>query len=394
MGDSLAFIRLVSNLIHIKNACFRGLLDGSLESSEVLSDFTRIRASLLSFFDQNHCRLTIPGTALSYVFSEPYLARTLHLDFRYLQKSLREDYSPTIYRSSTPHRNKVSEIVRSLSLHKPDLLVSDRDGTLVPQDGKFFNSLQSLSDACILHRLVQKIPCFVVSASPLLVQGLSERMLMAQGDSWLAGSNGAECLDNRTGHYHRFETNPNANEEQVLEITYRNMLQLYQDEPMYAVFQFVGFGLQKRVGKLMFAFQDRHFPVASSLSRLYRKKVMAVIRHSRADQLPDLQVVETDNALVLESNNAPGTKRTLSQPLKYFGITSSRRCVLVCGNDFADVDLVRLMKTQEAIVFSVFVTADVGLKQLVARLSDESFFLSSQEELMQVLDIFSNTYTH
>ena len=109
---------------------------------------------------------------------------------------------------SKSNRNFQKEIDEGLAFLEDvsfDYFFTDRDGTISNYCGRYLSSVQGVSNALLLMRISKSIinSSIILTAAPLVNEGLEEVSILPFKDYILAGSKGREIID-KNGKYHSF----------------------------------------------------------------------------------------------------------------------------------------------------------------------------------------------
>ncbi len=386
MNGCRLFFDLLTKLVNYRRLLFDELIEekGIVSQAFFSEIFFTLRAQLSTYFKGDRCCIAIPEVGSVYSFKEPYLLGSIEQDMAFL-KDETDILNQSLFTGFVNFQQQVDRAMEMVGKAPPDLLISDRDGTLISEKGKFYNSIQSVSDTLILHNLFLKIPGIIISASPLFGHGIADLMFMTKGKTWLAGSNGLECRDNQNGSIQQFRIN--AQSQLVLDKIYKDITTLMEDEPSFKIFRITGLGLQKRAGQLVIALQDKANPLSGEFSKHYFESVCKIIDSCGIKNNPLLTIRISDTEITITDKKylASQHKAGLSDILDTYQISLENKSVFVCGNSVSDLHMIDIAKSRNSYVTSLFVTKDPLLQKQVLSRSDQASFVSDPIVLLYIL---------
>ncbi|MDA7857936.1 trehalose 6-phosphate synthase, partial [bacterium] len=277
-----------------------------------------------------------------------------------------------------------------------NLFVADRDGTINNYCGRYNSSVQSVYNAIFLTQFARKCTnnSIIITSAPLENTGLREMSIFLEDTFILAGSKGREYYDN-LGVKHCLTI---SNEKQnKLDIVNNKLLELVK-RPEYEIFSLVGSGLQFKFGQTTIARQDINRSISKSASEKFRTVVEDIVSGADPssqylkieDTGKDIEIILTisengEKTGVKDFDKGDGIKYIIDQLKLDFRSGSN----LICGDTISDVPLLKASMEFTENTYSIFVLKDKELKEKVRNICPNSFFVSSPDILITLLNNIS-----
>ena len=301
-----------------------------------------------------------------------------------------EEYMTTIHKN---YNVEVNSGLDFLKQHSYKHFITDRDGTVSNYCGRYQSSIQPIYNALCLSEMSKFIEgkSIILTSAPLFNNGLADVSVQPKGEYILAGSKGRELLfEGRKYTFPIEEYQQNKLNELNQDI--ENLL----EDDNYAMFRYIGSGLQYKFGQTTLARQDKNNSISEKKSLKLKHKIIDLLEKLDSDNrifsLEDtgkdleimLNITSGDNNLE-EFDKGHGLKFILN----HLGADLQNQKVLICGDTSSDIPLITSAQELGAQVSCVFVTEDQNLKEKVRAKCKNSFFVSSPDVLIYMLYKYS-----
>jgi len=289
------------------------------------------------------------------------------------------------------HPNFDVEVQQGLSFLKDnsfDYFFTDRDGTISNYCGRYLSSVQGVGNALMLSQVSKTINdrSVVITAAPLLKEGLNEVSILPKGDFILAGSKGREFLV-ESAHYFSL---PIEDEKQAMLDQLYTELQDLLKQKEYSIFNYIGSGLQQKFGEVALARQNKDYSIPEEKSLAFKSKVIECIK--KVDPEGNTLVLDDtgkDLEINLSHDESNGKDFNKGNGIEFIvetlGLHLKNKTVLICGDTFSDVPMLNAAQDFGARVYTIFVTQNEDLKQRVRSAVDNAFFVTSPDVLVHLL---------
>ena len=278
-----------------------------------------------------------------------------------------------------------AQFIRSFS---PDLVISDRDGTVNNYCGRYRSSHQSIWNAVHLTKFARAVPAHLVllTSAPLREHGLLDLSAMPAATVHYAGSKGREYHD-RDGNEAAMEIDPS--QVQLLERLNERLSRLL-DRDEYAAFAVIGSGVQHKHGETTIARQDIHGSIPEQVSRGFLEEVRGLV--TELDPGGEaLRVNDTGKDVEVTLTTAGGEEFTKGQGVGFLDETLelhiAERKVMVCGDTWSDLPMVEeaTRRAGAASTAAIFVTRDADLEEAVRATGVDMHVVSEPDALVTAL---------
>jgi hypothetical protein len=394
--ESLAqFYDLMWETVHVRRQIVKCLLNNEKIEEKCVDSLKTTNEALESLpKEKEKYRLKLREgkdiyTELTYEIDELqkdliYLAHSEETFYKYL-----EGYNPGFF-------SEIEEGLQFLSGTRFKNFITDRDGTVNNYCGRYMSAIQSIYNSIFLVRFACDctLNSVILTSAPLENFGLLDLSVDPQGIFIYAGSKGREYVD-KDGKRGSFPIE--KAQQQKLDTLNEVLSKLLKSEE-YEQFSLIGSGLQFKFGQTTVAHQDIYGTINVLESEQFLKRVSDIVydidpegncfrientgkdieiiltikREDEFESLSEFEkgdgIIFLDDKLNLNLNNGPN---------------------LICGDTSSDVAMVKasLAKTEDT--WAIFVTDDGVLKQEVRQLCANSFFVSSPDILITILQILS-----
>lgn len=267
--------------------------------------------------------------------------------------------------------------------------VTDRDGTIANYCGRYQSSVQPIYNALCISEFAKGLlgRSIILTSAPLFNIGLADISVQPEETCILAGSKGREMFYN--GQTHRFPINPD--QQQKLNELNQAIADLLKDEN-YALFRYIGSGLQHKFGQTTLARQDKNHSVSEEKSLALKTKIKDLLDQidpkaqvfSLEDTGKDLEIMlnlTSEQNTIKEFDKGDGLKFIV----EHLNENISNDPILICGDTASDVPMISAAQDLGAKVSAVFVTKDEELKASVKAICKNSYFVSSPDILIYML---------
>lgn len=272
----------------------------------------------------------------------------------------------------------------------PELLITDRDGTINRYCGRYRSSHQSIYNALYLSRFAQQCvhETLILTSAPLFGDGLLCMTAMPDGLVHYAGSKGREYLrkDGRTG------SGLIAPEQQRALDDLNRRLEALLAKERYRPFGLIGSGFQRKHGQTTVAHQDVHGSIPDDESAAFRGTVEDLVGEidpertvfRTEDTGTDLEIILTvDRARDFDKGDGVAFLDTELE------LTLADSRSLICGDTSSDLPMVERAFTAAGPerIATIFVTGDTELAERLTALGVRHLVVSSPDVLITAFSL-------
>jgi hypothetical protein len=294
------------------------------------------------------------------------------------------------------HANFDIQVNKGLGFLKgsnPDILITDRDGTINNYCGRYLSSIQSIYNSYFISRFASVITdSIILTSAPLQNGGIIDININPSGLFHYAGSKGRE-YQNKKGQKHSFAI---SREKQGVLDKLNKRLKSLVNQDQFKIFSYIGSGLQFKFGQTTIARQDIYssIPLADSENML---KTVTQIVNDIDPQSSFLRIEDTGKdieIMLTVENGSSGIKdydkgegvQYLDKELN-LGLNLNQS--LICGDTFSDLPMVKTACKKNSQTKAIFVTEDESLVNALTDITPNSFTVSSPDVLITILYNFS-----
>lgn len=276
---------------------------------------------------------------------------------------------------------------------KPDIFITDRDGTINNYCGRYLSSVQSIYNSWFISRFASIVANnIILTSAPLDNGGITDININPDGLFHYAGSKGREYLDKR-GQRHSFAI-PREKQDKLDTLNKRLKCLLEQKE--FEIFSYIGSGLQLKFGQTTIARQDINLSIPPSDSKHWLETVQKTVNEidpessflKTEDTGKDIEIILTVDS---ESNGIKDYDK--GDGIRYLdkelNLDLKHKHTLVCGDTFSDLPMVKAAFEKNSSTKAIFVTEDNSLVQALSDITSNSFTVKSPDILITILFNFS-----
>jgi len=313
---------------------------------------------------------------LYYQYNFKQIIRDLELNIAYLTNQ--SIFKEKLIESHLNVQDQLEEIKNFLHNKTFDIIISDRDGTLINDYENYFLSFRPFYNTSIINEWMNKISAkqIILSSSSLKSLIMLESTLLQS--TILAGSNGMEYLFSKKTHHNELT----KDKEQL----WNNVIEVVNElEQSTSPLNWIRSGIQFKFGQIIISYSDNK--LGGDLSRLNTWK--NDFYHSlKAIKEWDKHIVLFDNGTELFINLKPDIPH--SKPFfttnKQTGLewinsqlTITANNALVLGNHTNDLPILNYLKDQNIPCAAIFITRDEKLKAHVKQFVENSIFITEPD---------------
>lgn len=288
---------------------------------------------------------------------------------------------------------QVKEGLEFLCDSKPDIFITDRDGTINNYCGRYLSSVQSVYNSWYISRFASIVSNSVIlTSAPLDNGGITDININPDGLFHYAASKGREYL-NKRGQRHSFAI-PREKQEKLDILNKRLKSLLGQKE--FEIFSYIGSGLQFKFGQTTIARQDINLSIPPSDSEHWLETVQKTVNEidpqgsflKIEDTGKDIEIILTVDS---ESNGIKDYDK--GDGIRYLdkelNLDLKHKHTLVCGDTFSDLPMVKAAFKKNSSTKAIFVTEDNSLVHALSDITSNSLTVTSPDILITILFNFS-----
>lgn len=273
--------------------------------------------------------------------------------------------------------------------------ITDRDGTVNNYCARYNTSVQSAYNAVFLSHFARKMnQAVLLTSAPLKNKGLFDISVLPEHTYILAGSKGREYIDINgvSGNF------PIPKEKQNILLSFNSKLSELLSNREYSVFSRIGSGLQYKFGQTTIARQDINDSIRPQKSTDFLNTIKGLI--NKIDPKGKHLVIEDTGLdieiiLTVEADSENSVKdfnkgHGLDFLNKALGLDLHQGSNLICGDTNSDIPMVEQSLELNNSTSAIFVSKDKALKDKVKNICSDSFFVSSPDILITILNQISN----
>ncbi|MCF8331961.1 MAG: hypothetical protein K9H84_05880 [Bacteroidales bacterium] len=273
--------------------------------------------------------------------------------------------------------------------------ITDRDGTVNNYCARYNTSVQSAYNAVFLSNFSRTVQhAVLLTSAPLKNKGLFDISVLPDKAFILAGSKGREFIDinGTSGNF------PIQEEKKNILRKFNNELSELLLNREYSAFARIGSGLQYKFGQTTIARQDINQSIDLQKSTDFLDIIKGLV-HKTDPEEKHLAIEDTgldiEVILTVESANENSVKdfnkghglEFLNKALK---LNLHEGSNLICGDTNSDVPMVEKSRELNTSTSAIFVTREKTLKDKVKSICPDSYFVSSPDILVTILNQISN----
>lgn len=372
--------RITDNLLHKKTVCESDIEMLNSTCNKLLEIPEKDGKKLIKTGSN-----TIP-TDLGYEIEE------LKRDLLFLEK---DDLSMISYLKNI-HQNFDIQVNKGLEFLKdsnPQILITDRDGTVNNYCGRYLSSIQSIYNSYFISRFASGITdSIILTSAPLQNGGIIDININPSGLFHYAGSKGRE-YQNKKGQKHSFAIS--REKQDVLDLL-NDRLKSLVNQDQFKIFSYIGSGLQFKFGQTTIARQDIYSSVPPQDSDNLLKTVKQIVNDIDPqnsflrieDTGKDIEImltVENESSGIKDYDKGDGVQYLD----KELNLGLSKKNTLICGDTFSDLPMVKTACEQNNRTKAIFVTEDDLLIKKLSDITSNSLTVSSPDILITILYNFS-----
>ena len=270
-------------------------------------------------------------------------------------------------------------------------LISDRDGTVNNYCGRYNSSIQSIYNAVFLSRyaIYSADNTVILTSAPLKNVGLLDMSVSPDNLFIYAGSKGREYLDkNNNEHYLSID----SEKQKILDKLNNEIDNLLNNEE-YQIFALIGSGFQKKFGQTTIARQDIYNSIPPDISESFFNQIINLVNYIDPNK-KYLSIEDTglDIEIILNINNEDNELKDFD---KGDGVEFLDRNIplninelgaIICGDTKSDIPMLTTAIKKTNKVAAIFVTNDDNLKESINNICANSYFVSSPDILVTLLN--------
>ena len=270
-------------------------------------------------------------------------------------------------------------------------LISDRDGTVNNYFGRYNSSIQSIYNAVFLSRyaIYSADNAVILTSAPLKNVGLLDMSVSPDNLFIYAGSKGREYLDkNNNKHYLSID----SEKQKILDKLNNEIDNLLNNEE-YQIFALIGSGFQKKFGQTTIARQDIYNSIPPDISESFFNQIINLVNYiDPTKKYLSIEDTGLDIEIILNINNEDNELKDFD---KGDGIEFLDRNIplninelgaIICGDTKSDIPMLTTAIKKTNKVAAIFVTNDDNLKESINNICANSYFVSSPDILVTILN--------
>lgn len=270
-------------------------------------------------------------------------------------------------------------------------LISDRDGTVNNYCGRYNSSIQSIYNAVFLSRyaIYSADNTVILTSAPLKNVGLLDMSVSPDNLFIYAGSKGREYLDkNNNEHYLSID----SEKQKILDKLNNEIDNLLNNEE-YQIFALIGSGFQKKFGQTTIARQDIYNSIPPDISESFFNQIINLVNYiDPTKKYLSIEDTGLDIEIILNINNEDNELKDFD---KGDGIEFLDRNIplninelgaIICGDTKSDIPMLTTAIKKTNKVAAIFVTNDDNLKESINNICANSYFVSSPDILVTILN--------
>ncbi|MGC9337695.1 MAG: trehalose 6-phosphate synthase [Candidatus Cloacimonadia bacterium] len=376
--------KMVANRL-VGDKCLQEWLDALKYSFDLLCNIPSQESQKILRYNEN----TFVKLNLSYEISE------LRKDIFYFSHS-ENDFCQLLATMNSDFASQVQAGLDSISEFPLQNFISDRDGTVNNYCGRYNSSVQSAYNAIFLSHFAMKSVenAVILTSAPLEHIGLLD-MNVAPEDLFIyAGSKGREYRD-KTGKKTHFPIEE-TKQKKLNELN--EQIEKLVQEKEYQIFSLIGSGLQKKFGQTTIARQDIYHSIPDKTSQEFLETIRQIVNKVDPEEI-FFRIEDTGLDIEIILTIAEGESETSIKDFdkgdgvnfldKSVPLQIAQGSVLICGDTDSDLPMVMAAKEKTADVYTIFVTEDNNLQEKVLSVCPNTFFVSSPDILVTILNKIS-----
>lgn len=270
-------------------------------------------------------------------------------------------------------------------------LISDRDGTVNNYCGRYNSSIQSIYNAVFLSRyaIYSAENTVILTSAPLKNVGLLDMSVSPDNLFIYAGSKGREYLDkNNNEHYLSID----SEKQKILDKLNNEIDNLLNNEE-YQIFSLIGSGFQKKFGQTTIARQDIYNSIPPDISESFFNKIINLVNYVDPNK-KYLSIEDTglDIEIILNINNEDNELKDFDKGDgvefldRNIPLNINKLGAIICGDTKSDIPMLTTAIKKTNNVATIFVTNDDNLKESINNICANSYFVSSPDILITLLN--------
>lgn len=273
-----------------------------------------------------------------------------------------------------------------------DNFISDRDGTINNYCGRYNSSVQSIYNAVFLTDFAKKVKrAVIVTAAPLINTGIVDISVIPDDVYIYAGSKGRDFF-NKEGKRIQYPITVERQEKlALLNERIAGLLNFKEN----SVFSLIGSGFQRKFGQTSISRQDIFKSIDREKSENFMEEVVKLVQLIDPDGTVfaindtgkdiEINLIEDNEDNYKEFDKGDGLK-FLDQEV-HFNFNDST--TLICGDTESDIPMLEIVAKHSGNLYTIFITDDEELKDRVKSVCKNSFFVSSPDILVAILNELS-----
>lgn len=270
-------------------------------------------------------------------------------------------------------------------------LISDRDGTVNNYCGRYNSSIQSIYNAVFLSRyaIYSADNAVILTSAPLKNVGLLDMSVSPDNLFIYAGSKGREYLDkNNNEHYLSID----SEKQKILDKLNNEIDNLLNNEE-YQIFSLIGSGFQKKFGQTTIARQDIYNSIPPDISESFFNQIINLVNYIDPNK-KYLSIEDTglDIEIILNINNEDNELKDFDKGDgvefldRNIPLNINKLGAIICGDTKSDIPMLTTTIKKTNNVAAIFVTNDDNLKESINNICANSYFVSSPDILITLLN--------
>lgn len=270
-------------------------------------------------------------------------------------------------------------------------LISDRDGTVNNYCGRYNSSIQSIYNAVFLSRyaIYSAENTVILTSAPLKNVGLLDMSVSPDNLFIYAGSKGREYLDkNNNEHYLSID----SEKQKILDKLNNEIDNLLNNEE-YQIFSLIGSGFQKKFGQTTIARQDIYNSIPPDISESFFNQIINLVNYIDPNK-KYLSIEDTglDIEIILNINNEDNELKDFDKGDgvefldRNIPLNINKLGAIICGDTKSDIPMLTTAIKKTNNVAAIFVTNDDNLKESINNICANSYFVSSPDILITLLN--------
>lgn len=270
-------------------------------------------------------------------------------------------------------------------------LISDRDGTVNNYCGRYNSSIQSIYNAVFLSRyaIYSAENTVILTSAPLKNVGLLDMSVSPDNLFIYAGSKGREYLDkNNNEHYLSID----SEKQKILDKLNNEIDNLLNNEE-YQIFSLIGSGFQKKFGQTTIARQDIYNSIPPDISESFFNQIINLVNYIDPNK-KYLSIEDTglDIEIILNINNEDNELKDFDKGDgvefldRNIPLNINKLGAIICGDTKSDIPMLTTAIKKTNNIAAIFVTNDDNLKESINNICANSYFVSSPDILITLLN--------